>query len=152
MPWNQIINEIITGSIGTIKKLILIIFPLMLSLEIGKDLGILDKVSDLFAPVVKIFKLPAEMSLPLLVGQIFGLAYGAGVIIQTVEDEQVPKGKLLIMAVFLIVCHAVVEDTLLFVAIGGNGAIILGTRLILAVVITYFYSRVAVEEEVVTRA
>lgn len=142
MPWNQIIGEIIIESLGTIKKIAMIIFPLMLGLEIGKELGIWDKVSDLFAPIVKVFNLSPKMSLPLLVGQIFGLAYGAGVIIQTVEEEEIPKSKLLIMAVFLAICHAVIEDTLLFVAIGGQGFVILGTRLVLAIIITYLYSRV----------
>ncbi|KXS45976.1 MULTISPECIES: nucleoside recognition domain-containing protein [unclassified Candidatus Frackibacter] len=142
MPWNQIIEEIVGGSIDAVIKLAMIIFPLMMALEVGKDLGILDKVSDFFAPLVKIFDLPSKMSLPLLVGQIFGLAYGAGVIIQTAEEENMPKDKLVIMAIFLVVCHAVVEDTLLFVAIGGNGVIMLGSRLVLATVITYLYSRI----------
>jgi hypothetical protein len=36
------------------------------------------------------------------------------------------------MGLFLATCHAVVEDTLIFVVIGGNGWIMLGVRLLIA--------------------
>ncbi|ADL13282.1 nucleoside recognition domain-containing protein [Acetohalobium arabaticum] len=152
MPWNEIINEIIVEGFGTLKQIALIIFPLMVVLEIGRDIGILDKVSQLFAPVLKIFKLPAKTALPLLVGQIFGLTYGAGVIIQISEEENISQNKLLVMAVFLAICHAVIEDTLLFVAVGGRGGVILATRLFLAVGITYIFSKFLIKgtEEIET--
>jgi len=45
--------------------------------------------------------------------------------------------------VFLSVCHAVVEDTALFMAVGANGLIILLGRFIAAILITYLISRTA---------
>lgn len=45
------------------------------------------------------------------------------------------------MGLFLATCHAVVEDTLIFVVLGGNGWIMLGVRLLLAVGLTALVAR-----------
>ncbi|MBM7622725.1 hypothetical protein [Sporohalobacter salinus] len=50
---------------------------------------------------IKVNTLPSQTALPLLVGQIFGLTYGAGVIIQVTDEEDISQNKLLVMAVFL---------------------------------------------------
>lgn len=43
--------------------------------------------------------------------------------------------------IFLITCHAVIEDTLLFVAVGANLFLLLGLRLGVAIIITLFASK-----------
>ncbi|WDC83666.1 hypothetical protein PL321_13860 [Caloramator sp. mosi_1] len=43
------------------------------------------------------------------------------------------------MAVFLGACHAIIEDTLIFVQIGANGWIIFIVRLVAAFIITYIF-------------
>jgi hypothetical protein len=45
------------------------------------------------------------------------------------------------MGLFLATCHAVVEDTLIFVVIGGNGWIMLGVRIAIAVGLTALLAR-----------
>ncbi|MBM7555196.1 nucleoside recognition domain-containing protein [Halanaerobacter jeridensis] len=147
MEWSQFLSETMWGSLEMLKKLALIIFPLLISIEVADDSGILDKFSQLFDPILRKFKLSSEASLPLIVAQIFGLTYGAGVMLRSVEDDKLSQSDLKIMAVFLVICHAVIEDTLLFMAIGGNGLIMLGTRLVLAVVLTFVYSKVFIAEE-----
>lgn len=147
MEWSQFLSEAVWGSLDMLKKLALIIFPLLISIEVADDSGILDKFSQLFDPILKQFKLSSAASLPLIVAQIFGLTYGAGVMIRSVEDDKLSDSDLKIMAVFLVICHAVIEDTLLFMAIGGNGLIMLGTRLLLAITLTYVYSKVFIAEE-----
>ena len=146
MEWSQFFSETIIGSWEMIKKLALIIFPLLISIEVAEDSGFLDKFSSLFDPILRKFKLSSAASLPLIVAQIFGLTYGAGVMIKSVEDDKLSPADLKIMAVFLVICHAVVEDTLLFAAIGGNALIILGTRVVLAIVLTYVYSKFFIED------
>jgi hypothetical protein len=46
------------------------------------------------------------------------------------------------MGLFLATCHAVIEDVLIFVVIGGNGLAILVVRLGLAVFLTGLMARV----------
>ena len=146
MEWSQFLSETIWGSLDMLKKLALIIFPLLISVEVADESGLLNKFSKLFDPILSKFKLSSEASLPLIVAQIFGLTYGAGVMIRSVEDDKLSTSDLKIMAVFLVICHAVIEDTLLFMAMGGNGLIILGIRLILAVLLTYIYAKLFIAD------
>jgi len=141
MDWNQFLSETLWGSLEMLKKLAFIIFPLLIGMEVADDSGILAKFSELFDPILRKFKLSSEASLPLIVAQIFGLTYGAGVMIRSVEDDKLSDSDLKIMAIFLVICHAVIEDTLLFAAIGGNALIMLGTRVGLAIILTYIYSQ-----------
>ncbi|WP_245547378.1 nucleoside recognition domain-containing protein [Halobacteroides halobius] len=130
-----------------LKKIALIIFPLLIGVEVADEIGILDRLAQLFNPILKYFKLPKEASIPLLVAQIFGLTYGAGVILRSVEEDQLSASDLMTLAIFLVICHAAIEDTLLFAALGANGLIILGMRVVLAIVITYLYAKYFVEKD-----
>lgn len=147
MEWSQFLSETLWGSLDMLKKLAFIIFPLLIVVEVADESGVLNKFSQLFDPILSKFKLSSEASLPLIVAQIFGLTYGAGVMIRSVEDDKLSQSDLKIMAVFLVICHAVIEDTLLFMALGGNGLIILGTRIVLAVSLTYIYAKVFIPEQ-----
>jgi hypothetical protein len=77
----------------------------------------------------------------LAVGLIFGLAYGSGVIIQSAKEGEMDTRSLTLVSIFLACCHAVVEDTLLFVAVGANGWLLLGLRTAAAFVVTMVISR-----------
>ncbi len=147
MDWISFFNDSFWGSLDMIKSLALILFPLLIGVEIVDELGILDKFSKLFTPVLKYFKLSRHASLPLIVAQVFGITYGAGVILRSVEEDKLRSSELMTLAIFIVICHAVVEDTLLFAAIGGNALIILGARLLLAILITYLYTQYFVEDD-----
>ncbi|WP_026477378.1 nucleoside recognition domain-containing protein [Alkaliphilus transvaalensis] len=137
----EILKEATIGSIESVYSIAIIIIPIMLILQILKDYKILDKITGPFHFLAKLFKTSNETVLPLLVGIIFGLSYGAGVIIQSAKEGNLNKRDLFLITVFLATCHAVFEDTLLFVAVGANGYLLLGTRLVAAFVLTYILSR-----------
>ncbi len=82
-----------------------------------------------------------DSAFPLAIGLVFGLAYGAGVIIKSSKDGNLDKRSLILVSIFLACCHAVFEDTLLFVTIGANGWMLLTIRIITAFVLTALISR-----------
>lgn len=141
MDWVEFFKVAVTGSFKSVWQMAIIILPLMLILEVAKDMNILDKLAGWLAPAMKIFKLPKEGAFPLLIGLTFGLAYGAGVIIDSVKQGYLSWRDLFLINVFLILCHSVFEDTALFVAVGADGTFILVSRIILAVVVTFILSR-----------
>ncbi|GAB6138842.1 nucleoside recognition domain-containing protein [Halanaerobaculum tunisiense] len=147
MEWSSLLTEIVSGSFDMLKKVALIIFPLLIGIEIADEKGVLNKVSALFKPILKHFKLSKNAALPLIAAQMFGLLYGAGIILREVEDDKLHSQDLMPLSIFLVICHAVIEDTLLFASIGGNVFIILGMRVVLAIIITYFYSKYFVTKE-----
>ena len=46
------------------------------------------------------------------------------------------KKDVILVSTFLCLCHAIIEDTLLFMAIGANPFIIVLVRVIVAIIIT----------------
>ncbi|MDT8424047.1 MAG: nucleoside recognition domain-containing protein [Desulfuromonadales bacterium] len=114
-------------------KLALIIIPLVTLFEVMRYLPFFRRAGKLSDPLMHGMGLSRDAALPLFTGIFLGIAYGAGIIIRVAQEKQLPKRELFLMGLFLATCHAVIEDTLIFVAIGGNGWQMLGIRVLLAV-------------------
>jgi len=117
-------------------KLLLIILPLTISYEFLKERGLFRGTKPFF-----FVGITRPGLLPLVTGVIIGLTYGAGVIIHAIKEHKLGKREVFLILLFLSVCHAIFEDTLLFVVIGANGLIVVVARLILAAVFTYLAYR-----------
>lgn len=118
-----------------------VIIPLMLIMEIFKDLKIIDRISKAIKPATDFLTINEESGISLVIGIVFGLLFGAGAIIQSTKDHEVDKRSIFLICMFLSLCHAVIEDTFIFGAIGANYAIILGSRIIAAVMTTFVFSK-----------
>ncbi|MFC4768332.1 nucleoside recognition domain-containing protein [Effusibacillus consociatus] len=151
--WNMELSiflaELFQKAWTAVWQLALIVIPLMFVIQILKEIKFLDSMAGWMRPVTRLLGLPEKAAVPLLAGLFFGLAYGAGVILQSTQEENLTRRELYLMFIFLILCHAVVEDTLLFVPLGINGWLLLGTRLAAAVIITAVLSRVWRERRVI---
>lgn len=75
-------------------------------------------------------------SMTMVAGLTIGLAYGAGVMMKAVEEDGVSKKDLTLAFIFLVACHAVVEDTLIFIPLGIAVWPLLVIRLISAILLT----------------
>ncbi|HAS72995.1 MAG TPA: nucleoside recognition protein [Clostridiales bacterium UBA8960] len=137
----EFFNSGVIGSLKSIWGIAIIVIPLMIFMEIAKDIKLLDLIGRLFKPITKLFGADEKSGFPLAVGIIFGISYGAGVLIKSSEDGDLDGVSLFIVSVFLAACHAIVEDTLLFVAVGANGIIIVLMRVIIAMIMTIIVSR-----------
>lgn len=138
----KFLTESISGSLSSVGKMALIIIPLMVAMEILKDSKILEKVSQKLMPVSKLFGISNEAIFPIIIGLIFGLAYGAGVIIENAKEKDLSKKDLYIMIIFLVACHAVIEDTVVLMAVGASGTLLLSIRIIVAIIISLISSKV----------
>jgi hypothetical protein len=69
---------------------------------------------------------------PWLVGFLVGITYGAAMLYQFVENRQLNHKDACLITVFLCLAHAIIEDTMLFVVVGGNFWWIFLTRVIMA--------------------
>src|SRR5690625_3867125 len=72
----------------------------------------------------------------LVTGLTIGLAFGAGVMIQAVKEDQVAKKDIILALIFLVTCHAVVEDTVIFIPLGIPVWPLLLIRFIMAIILT----------------
>ncbi|MEH7383027.1 nucleoside recognition domain-containing protein [Bacillus sp. JJ1533] len=134
--WGSILlNGIEKASFG-ILQLAIIVIPLMVVIQILKDLKWLDVFSKWMAPVTKALGMKENTSTTLATGILFGLALGAGVMIQAVKEDNVSKKDVTLALIFLVSCHAVVEDTLIFIPLGIPVLPLLLIRIITATILT----------------
>lgn len=141
MDFSLFLKESIIGSFGSVITMAKIIIPLMVVMELLKAFNILNIISKKLEPISKFFGMSNKAIFPLMIGLFFGLSYGAGVIIESAEEGNLEKKDLYILMIFLIACHAVVEDTLLFVVVGANLWLLLGIRLGVAIIISLIASK-----------
>lgn len=147
----SILKEAAIGSFNSIKQIAFIVIPLMIVMEILKDLGVLDRIARLFSPLVKIYGMKKEAGFPLVIGIVIGLSYGAGVILQSAKEDKLTHRDLYLLTYFLVAAHAVFEDTAIFMAFGVNGLLLLVTRLAVASVFTFLASRWIKPDEVLSQ-
>lgn len=123
------------ASLG-ILQLALIVIPLMIMIQFLKDFKLIDHFSKWMAPFLKLLGMKQNTSTTLAAGIVFGLAYGAGVMIQAVKEDGVSKKDLYLALIFLVSCHAVIEDTLIFAPLGIPVWPLLLIRLSVAILLT----------------
>lgn len=119
-----------------ILQLAAIVIPIMIFVQIMKDMKWLPVFSRWMAPFTKVLGVKSNTSTTLAAGLLFGLAYGAGVMIQAAKEDGVSKKDLYLVFIFLVACHAVIEDTLIFAPLGIPLWPLLLVRLVTAILLT----------------
>ncbi|MBU5212100.1 nucleoside recognition domain-containing protein [Heyndrickxia oleronia] len=119
-----------------VYQLAIIVIPLMVGIQLLKDLKVLQWFSKIMSPFTRMLGMRENTSTTLAAGLLFGLAYGAGVMIQAVKEDGVSKKDITLAFIFLVGCHAVVEDTLIFVPLGIPVLPLLLIRLVTAILLT----------------
>ena len=140
MDWPHIIGEILTNSVRITLLLTAIIIPLMVGLALLKDSHLLDRAAGFLQPVMKGLRLSNNAAYPLLAGLFLGIVFGSGVIISFARDGSLTKRDLVLVLVFLGICHSIIEDTVVFIALGANGWVLIGVRFFLAALTAFAVS------------
>lgn len=142
MNWHAIGHDLVYGGFDLFATVFCILIPLMVLIEWAQARGWVEKLATSAGKHLRWLGLTPGAVLPILAGTAFGITYGAGVLIAEVEAGRTSPREVAITSLYLSTSHSVVEDTLLFVAVGANGWILLGTRLIAALVMLAIFSRV----------
>ncbi|MGB5867624.1 MAG: nucleoside recognition protein [Arcobacteraceae bacterium] len=78
----------------------------------------------------------------IVVGVILGITYGAGILIQEAKSGSISKSDLFYIGTFLMICHAIIEDTLLFVIFGADFTMVIAIRTIAAIIVAYLFLKI----------
>jgi hypothetical protein len=130
---------VIQTGIGLTKLLALvfaIVMPLLILLEIIRHYGVLQKMVRYISPVTKRLGFHDDSVFPLIAGIFFGLTYGAGVLLGEAKKGRIVGDQAFLVAVYLALCHAIIEDTLLFTTQGAIWWILVAVRVLVATTIT----------------
>lgn len=128
MAFPSLITESIFGSLQLMFTVATIVIPLITVLEILKETIFLEWFSTLLEPFISFLRLPKEAALPLVIGVVFGITYGAGVILQASREGTLKQRDFLLICLFFAINHGLIEDTLLFSRLGAKGWILLLVR------------------------
>ncbi len=135
------LGKALLGAVRLSAKLVAIIVPLVTAFELLRYVPFFRRAGDAAEPAVRRIGLSRESTVPLFTGIFLGIAYGAGIIVRVSREKGLPDRELFLVGLFLATCHAVVEDTLVFAAIGGSLPAMLGIRFLLAVALTALAGR-----------
>lgn len=120
----------------SIGRLALILIPVVILIELARHYRIIEKITGSMKGPLKFLTLPQEAAFPLLGGMFFGIVLGSALIIDYAREGYLKKRDLLLIGIFLSISHSIIEDTFIFTVFGANPFILLGTRTILAILIT----------------
>jgi Fe2+ transport system protein B len=118
-------------------KISLIVTGLMILQNILKEFNILSIISKSFAPFMRIMGLSDDSSFLWFVAQTLGLTYGSAVMIEEVNNKEITPESANLLNYHIAINHSLLEDTLLFVAIGVPAGWIIVPRFAFAIVVVW---------------
>jgi hypothetical protein len=128
----EIIQRWAVDSFFLTAKIIIIVAGLMFLQNILNEFGIILYISRGVSPILKLLGLPVSTSFLWIVAYTLGLGYGGAIMIQEVEEGRLTRDEADLLNHHIAVSHSLLEDTLLFVAIGVSAGWIIFPRIVLA--------------------
>lgn len=118
-------------------EIILIVVALMILQKFMEEFGIMKILSSIMKYPLKILGIPKRAAFLWIVANTLGLTYGSGVLIDQARAGTLDKNEQNILNYHIALSHSLLEDTLLFVAIGVSPWWIIIPRLILATAVVW---------------
>jgi spore maturation protein SpmB len=129
--WGMILAWLLsTAKLGL--KIVVIVLGIMVAQRLLEEFKVMDFLSRLFAPLMKLFGLPASASFLWIVINVVGYAYGAGIIAEQIESGRMKPQEGDLFNHHAGMCHSLIEDTTLFLAVGVPLFWLLVPRLVLS--------------------
>ena len=136
----NIVIHALTTAFDSVLGLAIIVVPLMVVMQLFRDLGWLDMLTEWLSPFTRLLGIKSNAAMTLVAGLTIGLAFGAGVMVEAIKDDHVEKKDMYLSFIFLVSCHAVVEDTLIFIPLGIPVLPLFFIRLLTAIILTRIVS------------
>ncbi len=139
-PYLQVTSDInwiniFMGIFTTIIQIWLLVFILQLMYDLLRQWIFMQKIKPYVQSAGSFFGISAGGIVPWLVGLFLGIIYGSGIMLQFAKKGVIKHKDASLITVFLVLAHAIVEDSLLFAIVGGNFWIIFLSRTIVAFII-----------------
>ena len=118
-------------------KIVVIVFAIMIGQKLLAEFRVMDLLSRLFAPLMRFFGLPASSSFLWIVINVVGYSYGAGIIVKEIEEGRMKPQDGDLFNHHAGICHSLLEDTALYLAVGIPFIWLTVPRIILAVAVVW---------------
>ena len=115
---------------------------LIIIMDILKRIKVIDFINKLFYPVLKFLGIGKEVIPITVIGMTLGLAYGGGLIINEVKQNNLHPRNVLYALLLMSLFHSVIEDSLLMISIGAKFSGVFVFRFIFTIIIMYFFVKI----------
>jgi hypothetical protein len=139
--FDVIIREMLTGSLSTIISVMKVLIPLMIIVEILMVYKVIERMAGSLEGIGRILGMSRNAIFPLLVGVVMGVTYGAGTIIEINKRTPLSRKDMALVAVFMYLCHGIIETGFLFYVAGANVLVVTLGRLLFAFLVTMLAAR-----------
>jgi len=112
-----------------------ILVALLVLLDVLERAGLTRRITTLLTPLLRVSGLDARAAPVTTVGVLLGLTYGGVLVIEEAEKQHFSARTRFLALAWLSLSHALIEDTLLLVALGANVWIVLVGRVAVTLVL-----------------
>ena len=117
--------------------ILVIVTTLNIVYKVLDEYHLIEKLTKIIAPILKFFGLPTNTGFLWLIGYIVGLSYGGALMMEQMNEGKVTKSDAGLLNYHLAISHSIIEDNLLFVALGVSIWWILGVRFTAAAIVVW---------------
>lgn len=129
------------GQLTNLGFIFFVIFAILIIMQLFRTIGLLSLLERTLSPALPLFGMSKRAAPLTIVGMVLGIGYGGALIIRETSVGNIDKREIFNSMALLGLCHSLLEDTLLMVAIGGKlGGLLLG-RIVFALLVTFLLAR-----------
>lgn len=131
-------------ALGELKNygiILVFIFSLLFLIKILKLLGVIELISRGLSPLLRIMGIGPEVTTIAIIGLTLGVVYGGALIINESKNHQINKRDIFYSLALMGLCHSLIEDTILMMALGGHYSGILLARILFSFIFIWLLVR-----------
>ncbi len=114
------IPEWAVEQVRNLAAIYVIVLFLIVLMKILDKAGVTRAMNRLLAPVLSSMGISESASMVTILGMVLGISYGGGLIIKYVRSGRLSDRDVFFSISLMSILHAVIEDTLLMISIGGS--------------------------------
>lgn len=120
-------------------KIFAIITAMMVVMEMLRALRVIPLLAGMLQPVLVLLGLSPRVGVLWLTAAVFGLTYGAAVIVEEAREGRFARGEIEPLQLSIGINHALIEDPAVFLALGIPPVWLWGPRLAAALVVVHLH-------------
>jgi len=101
------------------------------------EFGVMERISRLLSPLLKLFGLPEKTSFLWIVANVIGLSYGSAAMLDEVARGTITRREINLLNTHIGISHSNFEDLILYASIGGIWWIILLARWVMTALLVW---------------
>ncbi len=118
----------------TTVKIVVLVNLLLILQKILNEFGLIKWMLMPFAPLLRLMGLPPNTGFLWMVAYTIGLGYGGAIMISQAEEGTLNRKEADLLNHHIAIAHSLLEDTLLFAAMGYNLVILIFPRILIATI------------------